>query len=105
MGTVILIIKTLIITRALVRRLNKTVQFKEPFRIINQDDVRVRLSPPPCTGGERLVVMVSSGPDNARSRAHWREEMSGVSRDGRVKMIFLVSSCQPDQVCRHDLGE
>ena len=109
---ILVTIKVLIITRALVRRFNKTVKhvdivenvnFKEPFRIMNQDNVTVRLSPPSCSEGDRLLLLVSSGPDNVQSRARWREEMSAVSGE-KVKVVFMVSTCQPGQVCRHDVA-
>ena len=71
-----------------------------------QRNVSVILSPAPCDGGERLLLMISSGPTNVRSRDQWREALSGVGGgEGRLKVIFLVSSCQPDQECGHDLEE
>ena len=67
------------------------------------------LSPPPCTGEERVLMMISSGPSNVQSRARWREAISGSEgeREGerRLKVMFLVSTCQPDQKCDHDLEE
>ena len=116
--SILVIAKILLVTRTFFRRLNKTVKYlevsddvdiKEPFRIMNEGEVTVRLSPPPCTGEERVLMMISSGPSNVQSRARWREAISGSEgeREGerRLKVMFLVSTCQPDQKCEHDLEE
>ena len=73
------------------------------YEVILQRRVNLRLSPPSCSEGDRLLLLVSSGPDNVQSRARWREEMSAVSGE-KVKVVFMVSTCQPGQVCRHDVA-
>ena len=73
-----------------------------------QRNVSVILSPPPCEGSERLLLMISSGPNNIESRGRWREAISGVGGgegEGGLKVMFLVSSCQPGQDCPHQLEE
>ena len=73
-----------------------------------QRNVSLILSPPPCEGSERLLLMISSGPNNIESRGRWREAISGVGGgegEGGLKVMFLVSSCQPGQDCPHQLEE
>ena len=76
------------------------------FQILNEKNVTILLRPPDCSPDTRLVLLVSSGHDNTGARSGWRRrlsEVTGPAPPGRVRLVFLVSSCPRGARCEADL--
>ena len=62
--------------------------------ILNKRNISYRLSPGSCTESERLVLLVSSTPNNLHLRNKWRDQ---TAMKTEMKTAFMIANARTDQ--------